>query len=553
MFRSSYLFTVALLACTLFTTGASADTYAAWKARVFSAQEQANPAISGEQANPAGDGIINLMKYALALDPHQNSVAGLPKVTNDGSHLFLTYRSAYDTPGDLHIFPEVSPDLKNWHRGQTATMYSGYDYDADGTLLLRYNAVSPMPDNQRLFMRLTVLEGDVLPEAWQLQYFGHTGVMSTADADGDGLSNFEEYLNEYDPTDIYNPTPYLTVYSGNLQGGPINQFLPQPLVVQVTNLHGQPMLNAPVHFAVNSGGGKLSLATANQSLVDALDLQTNASGQARVFYQQGTSAPVLSEVYAQATNNGHVSAQQSFTCSTANPPTIILLSPQAGSTVGTSQVNVSVQVNSDAKLDEVRINSILVEPADQSGHYLQSLTLPEGTQNIVVSAKSIYGMVSSQSFPIMVDSKAPNLTILSPMDKQVFTTQNVFVQTHADSNQVSVAINGSAAFRNGYNFSAWVPLNPGANTIIATLTDSAGRHNTDSVAVHYNPPRGGSADRDGDGVPDSQDLFPDDRNNCADSDRDGVGDNDDPNPNDPNIKGPVYITSPEEGLVIQSE
>ena len=108
MSRPLKLLMVILSACLVLARSASADTYADWKARFFSAQEQANPAISGEQANPAGDGITNLTKYALALDPHQNSVTRLPKLTSSGGYLFLTYRAAYDT-GDLHVFPEVSP------------------------------------------------------------------------------------------------------------------------------------------------------------------------------------------------------------------------------------------------------------------------------------------------------------------------------------------------------------------------------------------------------------------------------------------------------------
>ena len=47
------------------------ESYNDWKASVFSAQEQADPNISGENANPAGDGISNLLKFAFDLDPHK--------------------------------------------------------------------------------------------------------------------------------------------------------------------------------------------------------------------------------------------------------------------------------------------------------------------------------------------------------------------------------------------------------------------------------------------------------------------------------------------------
>src|SRR5438477_6411735 len=57
-----------------------ADTYSDWKARVFSASEQSDPAISGETAlSPAGDGIATLLKYAFALDPYEEGSFGLPQ------------------------------------------------------------------------------------------------------------------------------------------------------------------------------------------------------------------------------------------------------------------------------------------------------------------------------------------------------------------------------------------------------------------------------------------------------------------------------------------
>jgi hypothetical protein len=57
---------------------------------------------------------------------------------------------------------------------------------------------------------LTVLDPVIydingLPIAWENQYFGHTGVDPNADPDGDGWSNWQEYLNGTNPTNAVQP------------------------------------------------------------------------------------------------------------------------------------------------------------------------------------------------------------------------------------------------------------------------------------------------------------------------------------------------------------
>lgn len=502
-----------------------ADTYADWRGRVFSTAEQANSAISGEGASPAGDGIANLTKYALNLDPHQDGSASLPRVTSDGTYLLLTYRVPPYATSDLHVVPEVSPDLRGWHRGVNAIGVYTTDYLPDGTTLRTVYALSPQNANPRLFLRLQILEGNVLPAYWQMQYFGHTGVDPLADADGDRISNFDEFLADTDPNDVYSPNPVLAIIGGNNQGGAVNQFVPAPLTVRVTNIHGLALLNVPVRFAVSGGGGQLSLTNDGQGLVATVDTRTNASGQAQVYYRQGASAPVTSTIIAQAVNQGRISGQVAFTESTANPPVITLLSPADGSTSSTSQVAVSIQVASDVPLDEVRINSILVQPADNAGHYQQNLTLPEGPQTVTLRARSTFGLVTFGQFTVTVAALPPDIAILQPADNQAFETANVLVKARADTNQGTVTINGVSATRSGYVYAAWLRLTAtGFNTLTATLTDPAGRQTSNSVTVLFSPP---------------PDYDP----------------RDDPPPDDPNPFPPATITldSPVDGLVITTQ
>ena len=57
-----------------------ADTYQTWAASNFTSSDQSNSGVSGMTANPSGDRVANLEKYAFDLDPYLNSQMGLPNV-----------------------------------------------------------------------------------------------------------------------------------------------------------------------------------------------------------------------------------------------------------------------------------------------------------------------------------------------------------------------------------------------------------------------------------------------------------------------------------------
>jgi hypothetical protein len=61
-------------------------------------------------------------------------------------------------------------------------------------------------------------DGDLLPDAWELFFFGHLSVGPYGDADGDSASNLEEYLDGTDPRDAH------------AKGVPVS-LLPPPLVI----------------------------------------------------------------------------------------------------------------------------------------------------------------------------------------------------------------------------------------------------------------------------------------------------------------------------------
>lgn len=93
--------------------------FQAWREEHFAGQLD-NPDVSGPHAAPAGDGVPNLLKYALGLSPWVPAAAGdLPYALADGEHiLVLVYTERTDIDDILYI-PEMTEDLTMpWQSGE---------------------------------------------------------------------------------------------------------------------------------------------------------------------------------------------------------------------------------------------------------------------------------------------------------------------------------------------------------------------------------------------------------------------------------------------------
>jgi hypothetical protein len=103
---------------TLFSTNSfsltiNASAYGSWRVGSFTAAELASPAISGDLASPARDGIPNWLKYAMGLAPKTTNsasemfqVAARPQV----GYLTLTYRQNKQAT-DISFITEASDSL----------------------------------------------------------------------------------------------------------------------------------------------------------------------------------------------------------------------------------------------------------------------------------------------------------------------------------------------------------------------------------------------------------------------------------------------------------
>ncbi|HEX4083866.1 MAG TPA: putative Ig domain-containing protein [Chthoniobacteraceae bacterium] len=135
--------------------------YQAWESEMFASSNLAEPSISGDTADPAGDGIPNLMKYALNLNPFEQSVSGLPVesviTTGSGNFLALTYTQVISAT-DITYTVQVSTDMVNWFSGAGYTDAPVAVDNADGvTQTVTVQTAAPISGTTpQQFIRLQV-------------------------------------------------------------------------------------------------------------------------------------------------------------------------------------------------------------------------------------------------------------------------------------------------------------------------------------------------------------------------------------------------------------
>ncbi len=80
--------------------------------------------------------------------------------------------------------------------------------------------------------------------------------------------------------------PLLKIFSGNGQSGSIKTALPQPMVAQLLDATGQPVIDAPVVFKVKSQDGTLSVSSGSR--LSSVVVTTDSQGLATATYTLGT-------------------------------------------------------------------------------------------------------------------------------------------------------------------------------------------------------------------------------------------------------------------------
>jgi N-acyl-D-amino-acid deacylase len=136
-------------------------SYEAWKAKHFTAAELADPTISGDAADPDGDGLANLVEYSLGLDPKTVDRDRRPtpavQTINGQPYLTLTFRRLL-LAHEVGYAVEVSDDLANWRA--TAQPVGSPVLGDDGYLTATYRDESPISNAtaaRYLRVRVTLL------------------------------------------------------------------------------------------------------------------------------------------------------------------------------------------------------------------------------------------------------------------------------------------------------------------------------------------------------------------------------------------------------------
>jgi hypothetical protein len=131
-----------------YSSQAAATVGAVWRQQWFGST--ANTGSAADTADPAGDGVINLLKRAFNLNPLVTQTNGIPYGTLSGANFTLTYRKSLAAT-DLIFQVQCSSDLVNWTTsGITDTVVS-----SDGFTEI-HAATIPVTSSEQ-FMRLNVI------------------------------------------------------------------------------------------------------------------------------------------------------------------------------------------------------------------------------------------------------------------------------------------------------------------------------------------------------------------------------------------------------------
>jgi hypothetical protein len=130
-----------------------------WKIQQFGSLAAAQGPNAADDAAPAGDGIVNLLKYALGMEALTPSADSLPEVDLENfggtTHLTLTLGRPQPAPGDItyHFEYQEGLQLGNWN---FAEMVPGYPIPNGQSETIKVRDPEPSAGKTKDFIRLRI-------------------------------------------------------------------------------------------------------------------------------------------------------------------------------------------------------------------------------------------------------------------------------------------------------------------------------------------------------------------------------------------------------------
>ena len=223
----------------------------------------------------------------------------------------------------------------------------------------------------------------------------------------------------------------------------------KPIITLVSPSKGAYVTNnkQPITFKVvdEAGGSGVNLSTVNIK-VDSTTYTTSSQGMVSTGITNGyqftfTPQTALKDgshtiTISAADNDGNsaTTVSSTFTIDTV-PPTLTVSSPQTGLITNKSEITVTGKTN-DATSSPITLTitlngtSLGAITVNSDGSFSKAVTLVEGTNNIVVTAKDGAGQTSSITLSVKLDTTVPKLNsiVLSPNPANISASVAITVE-----------------------------------------------------------------------------------------------------------------------------
>lgn len=223
----------------------------------------------------------------------------------------------------------------------------------------------------------------------------------------------------------------------------------KPVITLVSPSKGAYVTNnkQPITFKVvdEAGGSGVNLSTVNIK-VDSTTYTTSSQGMVSTGITNGyqftfTPQTALKDgshtiTISAADNDGNsaTTVSSTFTIDTV-PPTLTVSSPQTGLITNKSEITVTGKTN-DATSSPITLTitlngtSLGAITVNSDGSFSKAVTLVEGTNNIVVTAKDGAGQTSSITLSVKLDTTVPKLNsiVLSPNPANISASVAITVE-----------------------------------------------------------------------------------------------------------------------------